>query len=131
MKGILLAWICLMGAFGISLIGLRLYSGKKYYKVFRNVFPLAILAYVWIYGSTSSISPDSGFFSVDFLNGLLWVCLIFHLFWDGMYMFFVTGFSTGILGALFKNRKAGMTECEILESYVGNATRVLLFKTDY
>ena len=127
MKGILLAWLCLMGAFGVSFIGLRLCSGKKYYKVFRNIFPFVILVYVCLYFSTT---PNLGFISpkylelnntVDFINGLLWAILVFHLFWDGMYMFFVTGFSTGILGSLFKNRTEGMTEREILESYVDNA----------
>lgn len=125
MKGLILAFTCLGVSFLLSFIGLRFYRGTKYFKVFMIVFLVSIGLYGFLYRITL---PNLGFIPpswrepfarVDCLNGALWMVLIYHLFWDGMYMFFFTGFSTGILQHLILHQKEGLHEIEIIDKYGG------------
>ena len=110
MKGILLSLVSFLFLFSISLILLRFYRGKKYFKVLLLAYVLAILFYSLLWKSTGG---DHG--RIDFWNGFILLALIFHSFWDFCYTTAFTGFSTNLLVLLSKEKSLSLKE--ILKIY--------------
>lgn len=115
MKGILLA----LASFGFltaaSVVAVRLYPGKKYFKPLIGAFLLAVSAYTLLFAvlpGSSNLDP-----ALDFGNGLFILFLLFNGFWDGIYTSFLTGFSTGILIRFLQKGRPGLTEGEVLRMY--------------
>jgi len=103
MKGIIIALLGFLSVLLASSLLLRARSWERHFIALLLAFAVGLLAYVWIYFKTpydlywlpaGCLEPSR---IVDFLNGVLFFCLMFHFFWDFVYAFALTGFSTGIL----------------------------------
>lgn len=121
MKGLLLA----AGAFGLivggSMVLLRLYKGKKYYRVLLAAYAAATTAYCLAFAAWPA---DAGLLpagwkepssAVDFANGLLVLTLLFHGFWNTSYAAALTGFSSNLMVLLWQND--GLTKEQLLAMY--------------
>ena len=121
MKGLILSSFSFLFLIGLSLILLRIYQGKKYFKMFLMAFVLTCV----FYGGAYKILPDNlGFLTepflephgrVDFWVGALILLLVFHIFWDTAYGAVLTGFSSYLMTLLFQRK--GLSIDEILEIY--------------
>lgn len=118
MKGVLLA----LGAFFLLVVFaalfLRLYGGRKYYKVLLAAFAVAVGVYSILY---RVLPADLGFLpagwleaagALNFLNGLLILTLLFVAFWDTVYTTVLTGFSANLMALLAEGE--GLSREEIL-----------------
>ena len=134
MKGISLGIFCFCLVIFFSFLGLKIYRGNRYFKVFI----IAWLSSTTLYGILYTLTPPHLYIYsdpyleslpwVDSLNGLLWLALLSHLFWDGMYMFFLTGFSTGLLARLSEAKEQGLTKKELINFYCTQSENVLVQK---
>ena len=121
MKGPLLA-IVSMGVLVVSsMILLRVYRGRKYYRMFLLAFAGSLGFYSLCFHRLPS---DLGFLppawvmhnvQADFWNGALILALIFHLYWNTLYAVALTGFSTNLMIHLAQPH--GRSLDEILEIY--------------
>lgn len=121
MKGLTLAVVAFVFLLGACAMLLRLYRGRKYFKVFLAAFAMAVAAYAGLF----RILPDDlGFLppdwrephrALDFLNGLLVLTLGFHAFWDVIYTTTLTGFSANLMVLLA--RASGLSRAEIFQIY--------------
>lgn len=121
MKGILLSLFVFILFILSSIIYLKAYRGKKYYRVFLAEAPFMFLLYLFLFRSL----PDHLYFLaepwvepsalVDFWNGTFILGVLFFLFWDTMYAAFLTGFASEVLVRLFYERTHGLS----LEALVG------------
>lgn len=124
MKGLLLAVLSFVILVGVSMSLLRLYRGKKYFKVFLIAFAFAVGMYSylhWVFSHDLGFLPQSFLephATLDFVNGLLVLALFFHSFWDVVYTTALTGFS-GHLTVLLAC-KGGLSRKEILSIYGAN-----------
>ena len=121
MKGLVLASFSFLVLVGSSLVLLRLYQGKKYYRTFLLAFVISFLFYAVVY---RTFSENLGFlpetlmepnWRVDFWFGALALVLLFHIFWDVAYATALTGFSSHLMVLL--SRPGGMSQEEILKIY--------------
>lgn len=121
MKGLLLAGLSFLVLMGLSLVLLRFYRGKKYYRVFLLAFAMMLL----FYGAIYRLCPDDLAFlppllvepnqQVDFWLGAFVLFLLFHIFWDVAYAAVLTGFSSHLIVLL--SRSGGMSLSELLKIY--------------
>ena len=136
MKGLFLAGFSFLVLVVLSLIFLRFYRGKKYYRMFLLAFIGALGIYVYL---QVALPDDLGFLprwlvesrrAVDFWNGLLVLLLIFHIYWDVAYATALTGFSSNLM--ILLSRPNGLSMGEILEIYGAGSPldRVLLWRLD-
>lgn len=103
LKGVLLAGVAFLCLMTISVLLLRLYHGKRYYRVFLIAFAVAL----GFYGLFYAVLPtDLGFLSpkwlerhrpLEFLNGILILGMLFLWFWDTFYTAVLTGFSSNLM----------------------------------
>lgn len=123
MKGIVLALLSFGFLNLISIVVVRLYPGKKYFKPLMTAFGLSAFCYAvlfyWIpadLGGLKSpwlIRPSA----LDFGNGLLILLLLFYGFWDTIYASFFTGFSSGILVHFSKRVPRGLGTGDLVKIY--------------
>jgi len=123
MKGISIGIFCFCLTVLFSFLGLKIYRGNQYFKIFIASWGISVVLYGILYWLTPAhlyiysplyLEPNT---SIDSVNGFLWLTLLFHLFWDGMYMFFFAGFSTGLLARLFDAKEQGLSRDELLDYY--------------
>lgn len=136
MKGLLLAVFSFPILIGLSLIFLRLYRGKKYYRMLLLAFTGAFV----VYSCLQHVFPeDLGFLpvwlveshrTVDFWNGALVLLLAFHIYWDVAYAAGLTGFSSHLM--ILLSGPSGLTLEEIIKIYgTGESLdRVLSWRLD-
>lgn len=121
MKGFLLA-VASMGVLVVlSMVLLRVYRGRKYYRMFLLAFAGALGFYSFCFYRSS---PDLGFLpsewmlgnaQSDFWNGVLVLSLTFHLYWNTTYAVALTGFSSNLMIHLAQPH--GRSLDELLEIY--------------
>lgn len=123
MKGILTGFAAFLFLMAVSVVAVRRYSGKKYFRPLVGVFLLAVVFYAVLF---LLLPRDPGFLpsswrvgnpAVDFANGLLLLSLLFHSYWDTVYTSFFTGFSTKILMQLAKAGNAGLSLEALMRLY--------------
>src|SRR3989344_1501965 len=131
MKGILLAFISFIFLVITSMIAIRFYPEKKYFKPLLIVFAFFAIIYASLF---HRLPHDLGFISpawqiadskIDFINGFIILFLLFHSFWDVMYASFLTGFSTELLMRFLKEQKQGLTLDKLVEMYQGNGNLMI------
>lgn len=126
MKGILLSFGSFCFLIPVSVVAVRFYAGKKYFRPLIVAFLIAAFFYTILFYWTPS---DIGFLKedwmvadqrLDFINGFLLLFLLFHSYWDAVYTSFFTGFSTKILIQMLGKRGQGLNVEELVKMYQGN-----------
>ena len=121
MRGVVLASVSFLALVGLCAGGLRFYSGRKYFKIFLVAFAVAAAVYALLYRALPDdlgvlpvgwLEPNG---TVDFLNGILILVLLFHSFWDAVYTTALTGFSGNLIVLL--HRHGGLSRDQLLEIY--------------
>ena len=124
MKGLLVALVSMGVLVIFSMILLRVYRGKKYYRMFLLAFIGALGFYSFCF---HQLAPDLGFLPpawvlsderADFWNGVLILSLVFHLYWNTVYAIVLTGFSSNLM--IHLTRPSGQSLGEVLEIYGAN-----------
>ncbi len=132
MKGLVLAAVALVALVIGSAAALRVYGGNKEFKVLLGAFVGAVA----LYSAAFWLSPpDLGFIApmwleasptVDFVNGLLFLALIFHGYWCFAY-FSCLSPSMSVMVALRRRRGEGLTRSDALAIQGGDEPVNLIF----
>jgi hypothetical protein len=102
MKGLLLAGASFLFLNLLTAVTFRLYSGKRYYRVLIVDFLVTLAGFMALHRATP---PDLGFLGADWLEpdarvdlvvGALVLALLFHSFWNTVYIAF-GGFSANLM----------------------------------
>ena len=119
MRGLVLAFLAFGVVVASTIVGLRLYRGRKEFKVFLGAFAAGVALYCLGF---RLLPTDLGFIStgwtetapiVDFANGLLVLCLVFHGFWSFSYFACVSPSMSSLI-ALRLRGKAGLSREEAM-----------------
>ena len=124
MKGVILAFASFIFFVTLSLVFLRVYRGKKFFKVFILASLISLIFYSFTY---FNLSADLEFLApsmierhkwFDYFFGLITFLLTVHIFWDVSYATVLTGFSSHLM--ILIDRPSGLSLKEILQIYGAN-----------
>ncbi|OGQ44893.1 MAG: hypothetical protein A3H42_06315 [Deltaproteobacteria bacterium RIFCSPLOWO2_02_FULL_46_8] len=126
MKGIFLSFGAFCFLIPVSIVAVRSYAGKKYFRPLIGAFVIAAFFYAFLFYCLPS---DLGFLTkgwmvadqrLDFINGFLLLFLLFHSYWDAVYTSFFTGFSTKILIQMLRKEGHSLNVEELIKMYQGS-----------
>lgn len=125
MKGIVLGLISFVFFLCVSVLLLRVRLWKKHFQalLLASASGLAFYALGYLYTPVNLWFLPAGWLepssAVDCFNGFLLLALIIHCFWDFLYVFAITGFSTGLLIRVSRFMPDGTTVEDLVETYRG------------
>lgn len=121
MKGVAVAGIAFLVLAVLSAALLRRYRGQRHFRPLLLAFALAVAAYAALHAALPAdlgvlparwLEPST---SLDFLNGLLVLALLFHSFWDAVYTSALTGLSANVI--VLMRREGGLSGAQVCRWY--------------